>query len=252
MKAEMAGQTALRLRQGAEKAAKIGRSVPGRFLTAAERALAVHQARESGVLAAFDGGWDEAERMQVCFYPEDAEAEFSAVWLRVDWAVRFSRLDHRDLLGSLMALGLDRSLFGDLLMQEGCAYLYALPEAARQLPQSWTEAGYTPIHVCEVAEAPMIAPPQGKMMRDTVASLRMDCVLASGMAISRAKAAEMIRQGVVQRNHMEEERTDVQLAEGDLLSVRGFGRIRLTEVGGKTRKDRVAVALEVFKRERST
>lgn len=87
-------------------------------------------------------------------------------------------------------------------------------------------------------------------MRDTVASLRLDCVLAAGMSLSRARAAEIIRQGLVQRNHMPEERVDTLLEAGDLLSIRGFGRIRLTEIGGRTRKDRISIQLEVFKRER--
>ena len=67
-----------------------------------------------------------------------------------------------------------------------------------------------------------------------------------------ARAAEIIRQGLVQRNHTPEERVDTLLEAGDLLSIRGFGRIRLTEIGGRTRKDRISIQLEVFKRERSS
>jgi RNA-binding protein YlmH len=85
-------------------------------------------------------------------------------------------------------------------------------------------------------------------MRDTVASLRLDCVLASGLRTSRAKAAEMIREGLVMVEHMPEERVDRLLETGALLSVRGFGRIRLTAVGEKTRKDRLPVTLEIFRR----
>ena len=85
-------------------------------------------------------------------------------------------------------------------------------------------------------------------MRDTVASLRLDSILASGMRTSRAKAAEMIRAGLVSVEHAPEERIDRILAEGQLLSVRGFGRIRLRNVGERTRKDRLPVTLEVFRR----
>ena len=84
------------------------------------------------------------------------------------------------------------------------------------------------------------------MMRDTVASMRLDSVLASGMRISRAKAAEIIRQGLVSVDHQEEERVDRQLSQGQLLSVRHFGRIRVREVGEPTRKDRLPVTLEIF------
>lgn len=242
------GQTALRLRQGAERAERLDLAVPGRFVTGEERSLAVHQAREAGVTVSFDGGFGDAERMQVCFHPAWAEAEFTGVWLQIRWAAKFASVGHSDLLGSLMALGMDRSFFGDLIALEDCAYLYALPEAARRLPLEWDKAGNVPLTVTMLEEAPIFEMPRGEAMRDTVASLRLDCVLASGMRTSRAKAAEMIRAGLVSVEHMPEERVDRLLEAGQLLSVRGFGRIRLTDVGGKNRKDRLPVMLEIFRR----
>lgn len=270
-------QTALRLRQGAEKSAKTGQCVLGRFLTGAEKALAVHQARKSGVRALFDGGWEEAERVQVCFCPEGdcrvslcpcgdeatcdclyggnpfaaaAVRTEPAVWLLITWATKFAKLEHRDLLGSLMALGIDRSMFGDLVMQQDCAYLYALPEVASELQMEWHQAGNTPIRVTQMEEKPSIIPVRGQMQRTTVASLRMDAVLSAAMGTSRTKAVALIRQGDVQRNHMPEERPDVQLQEGDLLSIHGFGRVKLDSVIGMTRKEHIAIMVEVFKRDR--
>ena len=229
MRADAEGQTALRLRQGAQRAEKLDRAVPGRFVTGMERQEAQREAKACGVLASFDGGWDDAERVQVCFHPDGVDAEFTAVWLEISWAAKFARVGHSALLGSLLALGMDRSLFGDLMVEDGTAIRVRLLDAP-----------------------PQFTPPQGAQMRDTVASLRLDCVLAAGMSLSRARAAEIIRQGLVQRNHTPEERVDTLLEAGDLLSIRGFGRIRLTEIGGRTRKDRISIQLEVFKRERSS
>ena len=237
-----------RLRQGAERAQRLDIPVPGRFVTGEERAQAVHQAREAGVLVSFDGGFDAAERVQVCFHPAWTEAEFTGVWLQIRWAAKFARVGHSDLLGSLMALGMDRSFFGDLIAMEDCAYLCALPEVARRLPHEWEKAGHIPLTVTLLDEPPIFEMPRGEEMRDTVASLRLDCVLASGMRTSRAKAAEMIRAGLVSVEHMPEERVDRLLEAGQLLSVRGFGRIRLISVGDRTRKDRLPVTLELFKR----
>ncbi len=241
-------QLALRLRQQAERADKLDMAVPGRFVTGEERALAVHAAREARVAVSFDGGWPDAERVQVCFHPAWTEGEFTAQWLEVKWAARFAHADHRDLLGSLMALGMDRSFFGDLIALEDRAYLLALPEVAARLPVEWDRAGSVPLKVRLLEEAPAIEPPKGEMLRDTVASLRLDCLLSSGMKTSRGKAAEMIRAGLVSVDHAVEERTDRLLTAGQLLSVRGFGRIRLSEVGDPTRKDRLPVLLEVFRK----
>lgn len=239
-------QLALRLRQNAERADRLDCAVPGRFVTGEERSLAVHAARETQVSASFDGGWPDAERVQVCFHPAWVEAEFTAVWLEISWAAKFAHVEHRELLGSLMALGMDRSFFGDLLMQGDRAYLLALPEVAARLPMEWDRAGSTPIRVTLLTEAPQIETPKGELLRDTVASLRLDSLLAAGMKTSRGRAAEIIRTGAVAVEHVPEERVDRLIEAGQLLSVRGFGRVRLVQVGDKTRKDRLPVVLEIF------
>ncbi len=243
---ETSAQLALRLRQNAERADRLDMPVPGRFVTGEERAMAVHAAREARVAASFDGGWPDAERVQVCFHPAWAEAAFTAVWVEIRWAAKFAHVEHRDLLGSLMALGMDRGFFGDLIALEDHAYLLALPEVAARLPVEWDKAGNVPIKVKMMEDAPVIEPPKGDMLRDTVASLRLDCILSAGMKTSRSRAAEIIRTGAVAVDHMPEERTDRVLTAGDLLSIRGFGRIRLIEVGSPTRKDRLPVLLEIF------
>ena len=241
-------QLRLRLRQAAERADRLDRAVPDRFVTGEERAWAAHEARQAGVLVAFDGGWEDAERAQVCFYPSGEEPEWTAVWLEIRWPAKFVKCDHRDLLGSLMALGMDRSFFGDLMAFEDHAYLLTLPEMARRLPDEWLKAGSAPLSIRELTEPPVIEAPQGTMLRDTVPSLRLDAILSSGMKLSRARAAELIREGAVAVEHRQETRTDRVLEEGQLLSIRGFGRIRLREVGGMTRKDRLPVLLEIFKK----
>ena len=246
MMKDMSNQLALRLQQNAQRADRLDIPVPGRFVTGEERAMAVHAAREARVAVSFDGGWEGAEREQVCFHPAWAEAEFTAVWVEIRWAAKFAHVEHRDLLGSLMALGMDRSFFGDLIAQEDRAYLLCLPEIAARLPMEWDKAGNVPIKVQLLEEAPAIEPPKGEVLRDTVASLRLDCVLSAGMKTSRSRAAEFIRMGAVAVDHMPEERTDRILTAGQLLSIRGFGRIRLYEVGSPTRKDRLPVQLEIF------
>lgn len=250
MRPDASSALGLRLHQGAQRAERMDMCVPGRFVTGEERALAVHLARECGVTAAFSGGMEDAERVQVCFCPDWAEPEFTAVWLEIRWAAKFARVEHRDLLGSLLALGIDRSYFGDLIALEDRAYLLALPEVASRLPVEWDKAGSVPLRVQMLEDAPVFERPKGEKMRDTVASLRLDCILSGGMRTSRTKAAEMIRAGLVSVDHCVEERTDRMLVPGQLLSIRGFGRIRLIDVGDRTRKDRLPVKLEIFRKGR--
>ena len=233
-----------RLREGAHQAAKRGTAVPGRFIPLAEQSLAVHEARLAGVEVSVDGGWPEAERVQVCFHPPETEPIFTRVWMEIRWDARFAQAEHRALLGSLLGLGIDRSLTGDLIAEADRAWLCCLPMLAVRLPQEWLQAGRIPLQVRELPEAPEIRLPEGVRVRDTVASLRLDCVLSAALGISRAQAAERIRRGEIQVNHRPEERVDRLLAEGDLMSIRGVGRAALREIGLPSRKERLPIILE--------
>ena len=87
---------------------------------------------------------------------------------------------------------------------------------------------------------------QCQEVRDTVSSLRLDAIASTGFRLARGKAAALIESGKVQVNWVDCTKSDRQLAEGDTVSARGFGKFRLTEVGGLTKKGRVAVTVRQF------
>ena len=82
---------------------------------------------------------------------------------------------------------------------------------------------------------------------DTVASLRLDNVVSSAFALSRAKAAEAIRRGIVSVNSVEALKVDQEVSEGDRIVLRGKGKAVLTEAGGRSRKDRIIVNFSIYK-----
>ena len=82
---------------------------------------------------------------------------------------------------------------------------------------------------------------RGETFGAVVSSLRLDAVLAAAYHLSRSEAAEAIRAGSVKLNHLPCERTDAPVTEGALLSLRGRGRVRLAQIGGTTRKQRIGV-----------
>ena len=84
------------------------------------------------------------------------------------------------------------------------------------------------------------------MVRDTVAALRLDAVMAAGFSLSRGRAAEHISAGRVNLNWQECRKGDRTVAQGDVISCRGLGKCRITEVGGLSRKGRVTVTLERY------
>ena len=235
-----------RLGELARRCQRTGQPQCSRFLPPQAQGMAQRCAQAAGVACAFDGGWAEAERTQCCFYPPEGAPAFTGRWLQAAWNPRFGQADHRALLGSLMALGMERELLGDIVVEADRAFVRAVPELAARLPGEWDRAGAVALRVTPLADPPDIAPPQGKRERDTVASLRLDAVLASGLHTSRAKAAEWIRQGKVEVDHRLEERCDAALWAGAVLSVRGWGRMILREVGRPTPKGRLPLELEIF------
>lgn len=234
----------LRLRSVAQRASRTGTSAAGRFLPLSAMGDASRIGRDALVHASFFGGYDQAERVQVCYHPPDVTPVFTGAWVRIRWNGRFAHPDHRSLLGSLLALGMERSTLGDLVMEDEGAYLYGLPDILATLPMEWISAGKTTITVTLLDAPPTIAPAPGIPVRDTVSSLRLDAVLASGLNVSRSAASDMIRQGLVMVDHLPEARADHLLSTGSLLSIRGHGRIRLTEVLPPNRKQRIPVVME--------
>lgn len=217
------------------------------FLSVAEQELA-YSGRVPGILY---GGYDDAERRMLVFLPEwleeIPEEDGPIRVLRVSVPKGSPKLTHRDYLGSLLALGIDRSVTGDILTREDGADILVSADMAEYLAQNYTQAGRTPLSVQAVSLKDLRpAQYEAKTVRDTVASLRLDSVLASMFSASRGKAQEAIRQGLVSVNNRQILKPDYFLSEGDKVSLRGKGKAVLREVGGKSRKDRDCIVFDRY------
>ena len=87
---------------------------------------------------------------------------------------------------------------------------------------------------------------QFKFVSDTVASLRLDNIVSSAFGLSRSKAAEAIKRGIVFLNNLECFKVDKEVAVGDKIVLRGKGKVYLMEIGGKSRKDRTYITLKAY------
>ena len=219
-------------------------AVPTRFLSPPEAALAVKAARDHFIQCALSGGYQEAERVMACFYPDGEEPVFPFRCVHITWDKRYHQAEHRALLGSVLGLGIEREMVRDISLQEGGAYLMVVEEMAGFIADSLVKAGSTPVEAVVMEELPTISQAEGKLFRDTVASLRLDAVVAAGLNLSRSEAASCILSSRVMVNHKPEMRLDAQVQEGDLLSIRGHGRLKLKSVGAPTRKGRVPIQFE--------
>ena len=102
----------------------------------------------------------------------------------------------------------------------------------------------TRLHLEQIPLSALEAPEQKtKQIRGTVSSLRLDGIVAEGFALSRSRAAEVITAGKTELNYTLCTKPDRLVAEGDVISVRGLGKMRLEAVGGNTKKGRISIEI---------
>lgn len=243
-------------------------TVAGDFMDAHQKKLATDFMRQmkipeasrtgddyQGIRYMFAGGYEGAERTVPLFVPDyeqgDVTNEFlTAVRVRISPGVK--QLTHRDYLGSLMGLGIDREVTGDILVRdedsdEGPgADIIVASSIADFILSDYIKAGRTYLS-CETIPLVYVYKGTGKVTyrKDTVASLRLDSVVAGGFRLSRGKAAEAVRMGLVAVNGAEALKTDMEVEEGDIISFRGRGRVTLSQVGGSSRKGRVFIEFAI-------
>ncbi|MBE6031036.1 MAG: hypothetical protein E7225_05515 [Clostridiales bacterium] len=157
------------------------------------------------------------------------------------------KLTHRDYLGSLLGLGIKREKVGDILVLDDGADIIVLKELSEFLAVNYEKAGRTNLNVeiCDITALDV-----GKInieeRRDTVASLRLDSLVSSVFGISRGKAQEAIKMGLVFVNSAQISKADMMLGEGDKIVLRGRGKAVLREVAGRSKKDRIYVVFDKY------
>ena len=199
------------------------------------------------------GGFAAAERRVAVYLPDYLEPEEYLYGpegpvsvLRSEWS-RYDSLTHRDFLGSLMGQGVKREILGDLLPGDGICDILVLREMADYLAGQLTQVGRAKVHTRVISLSEIAVPEQKvRVITDTVASLRLDSIMASGFQQGRSKAAAHVHAGKVEVNHVTTLKPDALVSEGDVISARGLGKLRVAQVKGQTRKGRTSVVLERY------
>ena len=219
------------------------------FLSDRQQALALAAMNRAGcTFGRFWGGWPGAERKVLCLEPPDAwQLEpVSAICLTALGVQEGKAPGHREYLGALLNLGLERACIGDLLSDAdtpGRMYAFVQQEKAEFIATELCRVGSWSVRGELCAEVPprVLAEPERSLCEASVASLRADAVLASMMHTSRANAAQAIAAGRVELNHLPLRAGHETVYANDLFTVRGAGRWRLCGIGAPTRKGRIFV-----------
>lgn len=196
------------------------------------------------------GGYEQAERQMAAFIPD----ALSYVW---EYPIRTVRLapshrkfaedlTHRDVLGALMHLGIKRETLGDILLPEDGIYVFCADAVADYLTDNCTKIRHTTVTAALIDAQDFHYEPKRMEKDGIVASLRLDTVLADVCKLSRSAAQKRISEGSAFLNSKKILQNDYLCQEGDLLSVRYYGKFQIQSVGQVTKKGRIKYRYDVF------
>ena len=204
----------------------------------------------------FFGGYEEAERKIIIFYPEKLKFiidngeyfnKLSAIRIKLPNEL-YGEYSHKNYLGMIMKLGIVREKVGDILVQEKGADIIVLPEISRYLIINL--GGLTRLRKAEIEEIKINeierAEIKTKEYNIIVSALRLDNIIAELAKTSRMQAKELINQERVFVNFKNEIKQTKLLNEGDLISIRGKGRFKISEIIGNTQKGRYILKIEKY------
>ena len=216
-----------------------------KFLDGREQALL----EKNGISGTLFGGYAGAERKIFGVFPDWQETDhslFPIELLRVN-KKGDGELSHRQYLGTVLSLGIERDKVGDILTDENGAYIFLCSDISDFVRENLSKVGRIGVFA-DFSDMEKLVLPERKFetIECVAASMRLDAVLAGLLGKSRNEVKNLILSGRVSVNHFETTKTDFLINEEDLLSIRGFGRAELSEIGAKTRSDRVHLTFKKF------
>ena len=198
------------------------------------------------------GGFELAERRMVRFgSPEEPgfEAAFPIQCIHIEPMMKkfAEKLSHRDFLGALMNLGIERSTIGDIRVQEKEAYLFCLDTIAPFICDNLETIRHTHVKctITEHFEEMTLEKPSEELLQ--VASVRLDAVISKVYHISRGECLDYFRAGKEFVSGRLCENNSKMLRPGDVVNVRGFGKFIFEEELGDTKKGKKNIAVAVFR-----
>lgn len=198
------------------------------------------------------GLFHKAERRRALFYPryyEPNDADFELSLILVKYPTKFATLKHSQVLGALTNIGIRRSLIGDIVTDSERWQFVTATNMVNFLKLQVESIGKVKVHLEEVDKAEIIAPiDEWQNYQLTVSSLRLDALIAGVYNLSRKHVKDLLGSGKVVLNWMNIEKPDVEVAEHDIVSVRGYGRFRLNELQGVSKKGKIRVKTDVLKK----
>ena len=206
--------------------------------------------RQDDVKMTSNGGYENAEMQRAIFYPDYYQpvmADFNLQLLTIDYPAKFAELHHRQVMGTLIGDGLERSAFGDILHDDRNWQVIVKQELGEFVLKQVDRIGRNHIRM-KSASFDDIIRPENDYDDESVStsSLRLDTVISAAFHYSRNRSKDSIKHGDVRVNWKEEERPDYELAVNDMVSVRHAGRFKIISNNGKNKKQHWRLQLAII------
>jgi RNA-binding protein YlmH len=209
-------------------------------------------AGQADLQVSYWGGVTGAEQQRAVIAPEFytlSQDDFEIQVLQINYPKKFMTLQHAQILGTVLSTGIERYVIGDILHDETTWQLAVAEQMVSYIQQQVTKIGKASVHFERVAPADVLSVQQDwQELFVILASLRLDTVIASGYNISRSNAKALVEGGAVQVNWQLVEKPNWQIAVGDIISVRRYGRLRIANLTGITRREKLKAQLDIIRR----
>ncbi len=194
----------------------------------------------------FWGGYEQAEMKRLAIAPYEITEDMQVVTLRAAYVLHERRLTHRDVLGALLHLGIERDQFGDILVQEETITVWIREELADFIISSFTRIAHETISFVrydgEVTYEADIA-----WKSCSVSSLRLDCLVAACAHVSRSKAGALIKGKYVKVDHLPLEDCKYLCNNNCTVSIRGYGRFAVKPSTRISRKGKIVIEIGTYR-----
>lgn len=193
----------------------------------------------------YDGGYPGARKKKVIFLYDEEDDFSDIVCLKAEIDQRFRKISHRDVLGALMHMQIERSSFGDFWIEDDAVYLYTSKDMAEFFCDHLTRINQLSVSFHEIEEHP-VQHFKFRTFTAVAASERADAIVAALTHTSRAKAKEMIREGLVSLNHIVLAAPDEVCNNNVTISIRGVGRFVYLGYDRTTKAGRIAAEFQQY------
>lgn len=194
------------------------------------------------------GGYDMAERCIAGFGYESNEAVFPIAIVKAEPAMQkfADKLSHRDILGSLMGLGIKREVIGDIIISSNTGYIFCLESIAEYICRNLGKIRHTSVKCTVADKLPDAIGDNAKEKEIIVASIRLDTVIAGVYNLSRNAVKEYFTNRKIFVNSTLCENFSYNLKDSDIISVRGKGRFIFIGILGNTKKNRSIIKINLY------